>query len=436
MGAHALWLSLGPAGSLFATGEVIHRLTAPAPHAVVNAVGCGDALIGGFAAGLIAGGPLAAAVLGVAAATEKLAPAPGPCRSRRGRGPRGCWSKSLPCERRRPSREREAARFAGCWANSTRSSSRNDRARVRPSRAAGLRRRADDRLPRGDRRVWAAPPRDAYRLRGCGRRRRRRALQRSELRRRGVDVDACRVEAQRAPGSRSSSARGPTGRSSPRRGRRPFSRAPTSAMSCSARRATSTSPRPHCRLAFALPCCSCSPGHTRPGCRPRSIPAGIPTAPGPAGRRCARRGRRVLPNAAEACRLAGVEDPGAALDALAERAETVVVKLGADGAIGRRGDETARADAVAAVVDTTGAGDSFTAGFSAPSRRPSPRLGARARRGLRIAVDSRPGRCRRPAGLTEAAEVAESLAVGEIREPHMSANAFVAEREASSSRGC
>ena len=24
MGAHAVWLSLGPAGSLFATGEVIH----------------------------------------------------------------------------------------------------------------------------------------------------------------------------------------------------------------------------------------------------------------------------------------------------------------------------------------------------------------------------------------------------------------------------
>jgi 1-phosphofructokinase len=73
MGARALWLSLGPAGSLFATGDKIHRLTPPAPHAVVNAVGCGDALIGGFAAALSAGEePLAAAVLGVAAATEKL----------------------------------------------------------------------------------------------------------------------------------------------------------------------------------------------------------------------------------------------------------------------------------------------------------------------------------------------------------------------------
>jgi 1-phosphofructokinase family hexose kinase len=73
MGARALWLSLGPEGSVFATGDKISRLTAPGPATVVNAVGCGDALIGGFAAGLIAGQePLAAAVLGVAAATEKL----------------------------------------------------------------------------------------------------------------------------------------------------------------------------------------------------------------------------------------------------------------------------------------------------------------------------------------------------------------------------
>jgi 1-phosphofructokinase family hexose kinase len=73
MGARTLWLSLGPKGSVFATGDEVHRLAAPAPETVVNAVGCGDALIGGFAAGLIAGrGPLAAAALGVAAATEKL----------------------------------------------------------------------------------------------------------------------------------------------------------------------------------------------------------------------------------------------------------------------------------------------------------------------------------------------------------------------------
>ena len=71
-----------------------------------------------------------------------------------------------------------------------------------------------------------------------------------------------------------------------------------------------------------------------------------------------------LPNAAEACRFAGAEDPEAALAALADRIETVVVKLGREGAIARRGDEGARARAPAVeAVDSTGAGDSFAAGF-------------------------------------------------------------------------
>ena len=72
-GAAAAWLSLGPEGSVFATGDGAHRLTAPAPEKVINTVGCGDALIGGFAAGLIAGQDrLRAAALGAAAATQKL----------------------------------------------------------------------------------------------------------------------------------------------------------------------------------------------------------------------------------------------------------------------------------------------------------------------------------------------------------------------------
>jgi sugar/nucleoside kinase (ribokinase family) len=71
-----------------------------------------------------------------------------------------------------------------------------------------------------------------------------------------------------------------------------------------------------------------------------------------------------LPNAAEACRFAGVEHPEAALAALAERIATVVVKLGPAGAIARRGAESARAEAPAVeAVDGTGAGDSFAAGF-------------------------------------------------------------------------
>ncbi len=50
------------------------RLRGPEAGPVVNAVGCGDALIGGLVAGLAEGDSLAtAAVLGVAAATDKLA---------------------------------------------------------------------------------------------------------------------------------------------------------------------------------------------------------------------------------------------------------------------------------------------------------------------------------------------------------------------------
>jgi 1-phosphofructokinase family hexose kinase len=73
-GAGAVWLSLGAAGSLLATAELAVRLRGPTPGAVVNAVGCGDALIGGLLAGLAEGATLpTAAALGVAAATDKLA---------------------------------------------------------------------------------------------------------------------------------------------------------------------------------------------------------------------------------------------------------------------------------------------------------------------------------------------------------------------------
>ncbi len=71
-----------------------------------------------------------------------------------------------------------------------------------------------------------------------------------------------------------------------------------------------------------------------------------------------------LPNAAEACRLTGAGDPDAALADLAARVPTVVVTLGADGAIARRGDEATRAEAPAVdPVDTTGAGDNLAAGL-------------------------------------------------------------------------
>ena len=82
-----------------------------------------------------------------------------------------------------------------------------------------------------------------------------------------------------------------------------------------------------------------------------------------------------LPNEREAALISGVMDPLDAARALVARADaagrdpdaeplTVVVKLGADGALAVRGDEALRlpADEVK-VVDSTGAGDGFNAGF-------------------------------------------------------------------------
>ncbi|MEV4143903.1 carbohydrate kinase family protein [Amycolatopsis sp. NPDC049691] len=74
----------------------------------------------------------------------------------------------------------------------------------------------------------------------------------------------------------------------------------------------------------------------------------------------------LLPNAAEAVRLAGVADARAAAAALAARGPTVVVKDGAEGAFACRAGEFAFATGEPAdAVDTVGAGDSFNAGFLA-----------------------------------------------------------------------
>ena len=57
-------------------------------------------------------------------------------------------------------------------------------------------------------------------------------------------------------------------------------------------------------------------------------------------------------------------DKAAALQTLGERVPCAVIKLGANGALGLRDDATAHIPAFPAqVVDTTGAGDSFDAGF-------------------------------------------------------------------------
>lgn len=71
-----------------------------------------------------------------------------------------------------------------------------------------------------------------------------------------------------------------------------------------------------------------------------------------------------LPNLQELQAISGIRDLDAALDQMAARVPTVAVKLGPDGALCRQGRMTARDPGFPVeVVDTTGAGDSFNAGF-------------------------------------------------------------------------
>jgi len=71
-----------------------------------------------------------------------------------------------------------------------------------------------------------------------------------------------------------------------------------------------------------------------------------------------------LPNAREACRIAGTDDLEKAVAQLAELVSTVVVKMGGEGAIAVRGKEKFRSPARSVTpVDPVGAGDSFDAGF-------------------------------------------------------------------------
>jgi sugar/nucleoside kinase (ribokinase family) len=75
----------------------------------------------------------------------------------------------------------------------------------------------------------------------------------------------------------------------------------------------------------------------------------------------------LLPNLEEAVELTGARDPKAAAWALARDGREVVITLGADGALWSDGEQVVRAEAVAAPapVDSTGAGDAFTAGWLA-----------------------------------------------------------------------
>ncbi len=71
-----------------------------------------------------------------------------------------------------------------------------------------------------------------------------------------------------------------------------------------------------------------------------------------------------LPNRQEACRIAQTENVEVAIERLAQQVPILVVKLGPQGAILRKGTQKMKAAGNAVeVVDTVGAGDSFDAGF-------------------------------------------------------------------------
>jgi len=73
----------------------------------------------------------------------------------------------------------------------------------------------------------------------------------------------------------------------------------------------------------------------------------------------------LFANQAEIEMLAGVAHLDSAVEAIRGKVETLVVTRGEHGALATRGDERAevRAEPVSEVVDTTGAGDLFAAGF-------------------------------------------------------------------------
>jgi len=71
-----------------------------------------------------------------------------------------------------------------------------------------------------------------------------------------------------------------------------------------------------------------------------------------------------FPNKSEVRFMSSVEDFEQGLAILAGKIPILAIKLGADGGLARRGEESAYAPALAVnVIDTTGAGDSFNAGF-------------------------------------------------------------------------
>ena len=117
-----------------------------------------------------------------------------------------------------------------------------------------------------------------------------------------------------------------------------------------------------------------------------------------------------LPNETEARALTGEADPRAALAALAETIPTVAIKLGAQGAIAQRGSEVAVSPALpVSVVDTTGAGVSFDAGFVYGWLHGWP-----LERCLRLACACGSLSARAAGGVAAQATLAEALAAAEL----------------------
>ncbi|WP_239806172.1 adenosine kinase [Croceicoccus hydrothermalis] len=79
----------------------------------------------------------------------------------------------------------------------------------------------------------------------------------------------------------------------------------------------------------------------------------------------------LFANEYEACLMAGVPDAEMAIAALAQQVPTLVVTKGAEGALAMAGGERVEIAAapVETVIDTTGAGDQFAAGFLATHAR-------------------------------------------------------------------
>jgi sugar/nucleoside kinase (ribokinase family) len=77
-----------------------------------------------------------------------------------------------------------------------------------------------------------------------------------------------------------------------------------------------------------------------------------------------RRTDAFLPNETELRAIARISDTSGALEALGQHVPLIAVKRGAQGGIARRENEIFQSDSIpVTVVDTTGAGDSFDAGF-------------------------------------------------------------------------